>query len=134
MVIQAVPALAMTIGTLACVTTGASAIADGENTKPVTSCTLSLVISSVVDGLGDRAGRRALVALDDLDLVGRDVLGVQLDVEIERLVDLVTEIGIGAAERQHDADLDGLRLAALPTIRARAASPSHRINFIVFLP
>ncbi len=28
--------------------TGASAIADGENTKPVTSCTLSLVISSVV--------------------------------------------------------------------------------------
>ncbi len=46
--IQAVPALAMTIGTLACVTTGASAIADGENTKPVTSGTLSLVMSSVV--------------------------------------------------------------------------------------
>ena len=45
--IQAVPALAITIGTLACVITGASAIADGENTKPVTSCTLSLVISSV---------------------------------------------------------------------------------------
>ena len=45
--IQAVPALAITIGTLACVTTGASAIADGENTKPVRICTLSLVISSV---------------------------------------------------------------------------------------
>ena len=45
--IQAVPALAITIGTLACVTTGASAIADGENTKPVRICTLSLVINSV---------------------------------------------------------------------------------------
>ena len=45
--IQAVPALAITIGTLACVTTGASAIADGENEKPVSICTLSLVISSV---------------------------------------------------------------------------------------
>ena len=45
--IQAVPALEIIIGTLACVTTGASAIADGENTKPVSICTLSLVISSV---------------------------------------------------------------------------------------
>ena len=48
LVIQAVPALAMTIGIFACVTTGASAIADGENTKPARICTLSLVISSVV--------------------------------------------------------------------------------------
>src|SRR6185312_15550546 len=48
LVIHAVPALAITIGTLAWVITGASAIADGENTKPVTSCTLSLVMSSVV--------------------------------------------------------------------------------------
>ena len=62
------------------------------------------------DGLGLRAGRRTLVALDDLDLVRRDVLGVQLDIEIERLVDLVAEVGIGAAERKHHADLDGLRL------------------------
>ena len=46
-VIQAVPALAITIGTLACVTTGASAIAEGENTKPARMGTLSLVISSV---------------------------------------------------------------------------------------
>ena len=46
--IQAVPALAITIGTLDWVITGASAIADGENEKPVTTCTLSLVISSVV--------------------------------------------------------------------------------------
>ena len=98
--IQAVPALAITIGTLDCVITGASAIADGENEKPVTSCTLSLVISSVVTVLAIGAGRRALVALDQLDLVRRDVLGVQLDVKVERLVHLVTEIGIGAAERQ----------------------------------
>ena len=37
LVIQAVPALAITIGTLAWVTTGASAIAEGENTKPARS-------------------------------------------------------------------------------------------------
>ncbi len=47
LVIQAVPALAMIIGILAWVSTGAMAIADGENTKPVRICTLSLVISSV---------------------------------------------------------------------------------------
>ena len=45
--IQAVPALAISIGTLACVTTGAAAIAEGENENPVTTLTLSLVISSV---------------------------------------------------------------------------------------
>ena len=108
--IQAVPALAMTIGTFACVTTGASAIADGENTKPVRICTLSLVIKLGSDGFCLRAGRRAFVTLDDLDFVRRDVLGVKLHVKVESLVDLVTEVGIGAAERKHHTDLDGLGL------------------------
>ena len=43
MVIHAVPALAISIGTLAWVASGAAAIAEGENTKPVTIFVLSLV-------------------------------------------------------------------------------------------
>ena len=79
------------------------------------------------DGLGLRAGRRAFVALDDLDLVRRDVLGVQLDVKIERLVDLVTEVGIGAAERQHDADFDGLSLGGPAHCEGQGGYPSQPI-------
>ena len=45
--IQAVPALAMGSGIFAWVASGATAIADGENTKPVSSFTLSLVMTSV---------------------------------------------------------------------------------------
>ena len=56
--------------------------------------------------LGLCAGRRAFVALDQFDGVGRDVLGVQFHVKVDRLVHLMAEIGIGAAERQHDTDLD----------------------------
>ena len=46
LVIHAVPAFMMIIGTLACVTSGALAIALGENTKPASRSTLSRVISS----------------------------------------------------------------------------------------
>src|SRR5690348_19268 len=46
-VIHAVPALAMTNGTFACVFTGAMAIADGEYTTPRIRLTLSRVMSSV---------------------------------------------------------------------------------------
>ena len=40
----------------------------------------------------------------------RNIVGVKLDVQIERLVDLMTQIGIGSAERQNNADFDGLSL------------------------
>jgi hypothetical protein len=62
------------------------------------------------NGFRLRAGRRAFVTLDDLDFVRRDVLGVQFHIKVEGFVDLVTEIGIGAAERKHHTDLDGLGL------------------------
>ena len=45
--IHAVPALEISIGILAWVASGAAAIADGENTKPASSFTLSFVINSV---------------------------------------------------------------------------------------
>ena len=124
----------MTIGTLAWVTTGASAIADGENTKPVTICTLSLVISSVATVLATAPVGGPSSRLMISTLLRRDVLGVQLDVKIERLVDLVAEVGIGAAERQHDADLDGLGLGGAAHRQGQGRKPSHPIIFIVVLP
>ena len=35
---------------------------------------------------------------------------MQFHIKVEGLVDLVTEVGIGAAERKHHTDLDGLSL------------------------
>ena len=109
MVIQAVPALEMISGIFAWVTTGAIAIADGENTTPAISLTLSQGDQLGRHRLGVGAGGRALVALDDVELVGLEVLGVQLHVEIERLDLRVAEVGVDPGERQHEADLDGLR-------------------------
>ena len=86
------------------------------------------------DGLGHRAGRRALIALDDLDRVRRDVLGVQFDVKIERLVDLVTEVGIGAAERKHDADLDRFGLGGSAHCQGHASKPQPSHEFHRILP
>ena len=57
-----------------------------------------------------RASRRALVALDDLDFVRLDILGVKFHVKIESLVDLVAQVSIGAAERENHSDFDGLGL------------------------
>ncbi len=46
----------------------------------------------------------------------RDVFGVKLNIQVKSLVDLMTEIGIGPAERKHHADLDCLSLG----------NPAHR--------
>ena len=66
------PALAIRNGVFAWVITGAIAMADGENTTP--AMMLHLVAGDQLGRhrLGVGAGGRALVALDDLDLVRRD--------------------------------------------------------------
>ena len=108
----------MIIGTLACVTTGAAR--DRRRREHETGDQFHLVVGNQLGDhrLGIGAGRRAFVAFDELDLVGADVLGVQLDVEVERLVDLIAEVGIRSRIGQHHADLDGFRLGGCcPTKR-----------------
>ena len=67
--IQAVPALEMISGTLAWVSTGAIAIADGENTTPAMMLTLSRVISSVATVLALAPEGGPSSRFDDLDRV-----------------------------------------------------------------
>ncbi len=58
---------------------------------------------------------------------------MKLDVQIERLVDLMTQVGVGAAERQHDTDLNGLGLrgAAHCEGESRKAQPSNHTHRIL---
>ena len=74
--ITEVAALKMTVGTLASVTSSATARAFGDQGKPATNCTFSRRISS--SGELTRLGgvRPAVVAVDDFDLVAVDGLAV----------------------------------------------------------
>ena len=60
--------------------------------------------------LGVGAARVLDVALDQLDLVGLDLVGVELEILLHAAVDLLGELGADAGERRNDADLDLLRL------------------------
>ena len=93
--IQAVPAFEISIGIFAWVASGAAAMAPGENTKPARSFTLSLVMSSVTTVLRIGARWRPFIALDELDLMIAQVLGVKLEIEVVRLVDLNAQVGVG---------------------------------------
>ena len=74
---------------------------DGGRRKYKASQYVDFVIGDQLGdhGLGVGARRRAFVTFDELNLKGSDILGVQLDVEIERLVDLIAEIGVDAGIR-----------------------------------
>ena len=50
---------------------------------------------------------------------------MKLDVKIERLVDLMTQVGIGAAERQNHADFDGLGLGGSAHCESQGGNASH---------
>src|SRR5262249_36747422 len=80
-----------------------------------------------------RPRRRTFIALDQLDRVRGDILRVQLDVKIERLVDLIAEIGVDAGIRQDNAYLDGLRLHR-PAKAERKRRQSDRGPLHRFLP
>ena len=86
------------------------------------------------DRLGGGAGRRPLIALDQFDRIRRDILGVQLDVEIEGLVDLMTEVGIGAAKRQHHADFDVFGMGGADHCQRQGGKPQPFCKFHRVLP
>jgi len=64
-------------------------------------------------------------------VLGAMSLGVQLDVEVECLVHLLTEVGISAGERHHDANFDIFGLGNTGDGKRHCgAAPKHVINFI----
>ncbi len=58
---------------------------------------------------------------------------MQLDVKIEGLVDLVAEVGIGAAKRQHDAYFNRLRLGGSAHCQGQgnASQPSYKFHEVL---
>ena len=84
-------------------------------------------------GLGVRAGRWPFVALDEFHFMRRDVLGMKLHVQVERLVLHIAKIGVGAGIRDENSDLDCLGLCRRRQDygQHQAAQPrcgSHRIS------
>src|SRR5262249_10521467 len=75
-----------------------------------------------------------LVALDDVEFIRFEVLGVQLHVEIEALDLRVPEIGIDAGERQNEPDLDRLRRRRLDTEHETECTQRNRETFHHGLP
>src|SRR5471030_2574512 len=129
-VIQAVPALAMIIGTLAWVTTGASAMADGENTKPASILTLSLVINSVAAVLAAAPVGGPSSRLTSSTVFGAMSLACNFTYRSNALSTWWPRSALAPLNGSTTPILIFSAWAVPPTVTAKAVSPNHFANFI----
>ena len=108
-VMCAVPAFMMTPIFLPAVTTGAG----GDRVRRIDPAgervDVLLRQQLLHRDLGVGARGILVVALDDVDLVGLELVGPELEVLLHAAVDLLAELGADAGERRDQADLDLLR-------------------------
>ena len=109
-VMCAVPAFMMTAIFLPALTTGAEANRVRRIDPAGQRVDVVLRQQFLHRDLGVGARRVLVVALDDLDLVGLELVGLELEVLLDAAVDLLAELGADAGERRDQADLDLLRL------------------------
>ena len=89
---------------------------------------MSWVSSSCTAVLASAPFGSFVVALDEVDLVGLHLVGIELEILLHAAVDLLPEFGADAGERQDDADLDLLRLSRAGRKGKRGDGRNHSLG------